>query len=71
MAALPSGFGSLDPIKYISRELGIVIINNALDIGDAFQAEKLWNEWSNGNNIMPADTFGKHIFFYDRPSGIE
>ena len=62
-----SGFGPLEPIKYISRELGITIINNALDLGSEERARELWDAWTDSGNIMPADKFGQHLFFHQNP----
>lgn len=62
----PSGFGQFEPIQYISRELGIIIINNALDLANKQAATSLWDQWSQHGNIMPADRFGRYIFFHGK-----
>ncbi len=60
-----SGFGSLEPVRYITKEVGVVVLNSALDFHDLLIAEKVWDKWAHGASIMAADQFGRMIFFFD------
>jgi hypothetical protein len=57
-----SGFGPFDPIRYISRDIGVILINNALNLHSERESMMLWNEWSGSANIMPVDKLGQFIF---------